>query len=438
MRIDAVTLADLEVFADKAGRGGLFALVDQTTTDAGRRDLRRRLASPLHDPDAIRAVQASVAFFASSERLPAPPSSGSTEHVERYLDSTIDARRRGPVARLVLAVRDRDLAAELAEGVRTTETWLYETESMAKGLLALGPPPLVRRIAERLTSALDDVPIRTRAGRGLRETLRMDRAYRVTVRDRLTTAIEALGEIDALRSMARATAAHGWVLPEIVDDDAFVLDGEGLTHPFLEDGTPNPIDVSGGHPVVFLTGPNMAGKTTYLRTAALVVLLAQVGMGVPATSVRLTPVEVLLTGLNPSDDLRAGLSFFQAEVLRVRDAAAALAAGERAFVLFDEVFKGTNVRDALEASATVILGFAKARGSGFVFSSHLAELVDTLGSEPRVRFRYFDGQISDGRAEYSYRVKDGVSDQRFGLFLLDRARIPELIERIGAWEGSGA
>ena len=87
---------------------------------------------------------------------------------------------------------------------------------------------------------------------------------------------------------------------------------------------------------------------------------------------------MLFTSLNPKDNLRSGLSYFFAEIMRVKEAATFLAEGRRALVIFDEVFKGTNVRDALEASAAVILGFAKARQSGFMFSSHLTELVDVL------------------------------------------------------------
>ena len=154
-------------------------------------------------------------------------------------------------------------------------------------------------------------------------------------------------------------------------------------------------------------------------------------MGVPARKARLTPVDVLFTSLNPSDNLRAGLSYFLAEVKRVRAAAEVLARGERAFVLFDEVFKGTNVRDALEASAEVILGFARAKGSGFIFSSHLIELVEKLRSNPAIRFHCFDGNVVKGVATYSYELKRGVSDQRLGLFLLRQERVPELISQIG-------
>ena len=146
----------------------------------------------------------------------------------------------------------------------------------------------------------------------------------------------------------------------------------------------------------------------------------------------LTPVEALFTSLNPSDNLKAGLSYFFAEIMRVKAAATLLAEGTRSLVLFDEVFKGTNVKDALEASAEVILGFARARNSGFMFSSHLAELVDELSTNPSIRFCYFDGELRQGSPRFSYMLKEGVSDKRFGLLLLREAKVPELLARISA------
>jgi len=176
----------------------------------------------------------------------------------------------------------------------------------------------------------------------------------------------------------------------------------------------------------------MAGKTTYLKTVALVVLLAQTGMNVPASSMRLAPVEVVLTSLNPADNLRAGISYFYAEILRVREAAEILAGGRKALVLFDEVFKGTNVKDALEASAEVIEGFAKTRRSGSIFASHLSELYETLRTNPAIRFCQFDGEIIDGSPVFAYELASGVSEKRFGLLLLRQARVPDLIAKISA------
>jgi len=434
MYIDEITLSDLEIFRDPEGGGGVTAMFAATETAAGRRSLHRRLRNPSADGAEIRVNQAAVRFFLEVwPQALLPP--GLLDRVERYLASNIDLGERdrwfSDVSRGIwLPLREPDLCRELTQGVADCHELLSVSATLSRALLASEPPELVRSLVARLVASHSEIAAASRPF-GMTGTIRGDRALRRRAKAPLREIVHCLAELDALRTMATTTETLGWAMPEIVDSEVFVLEGEGLRHPFVQDATRNPVAVTGGEPMVFLTGPNMAGKTTYLRAVGLASLLAQVGMGVPATRLRLTPVEVLLTSLNPSDNLRSGLSFFFAEVLRVKQAAQHLAEGKRCLVLFDEVFKGTNVRDALEASAAVISGFARAGGSGCVFSSHLVELADELSASSRIQFAHFEGSIVDGRATYSYELRPGVSDQRLGLQLLREANVQTLLQRIG-------
>jgi DNA mismatch repair ATPase MutS len=171
----------------------------------------------------------------------------------------------------------------------------------------------------------------------------------------------------------------------------------------------------------------MAGKTTYLKAVSISVFLAHVGMGVPAKRLRLTPLDALFSTLAPEENIREGLSYFMAEVRRVREVAEAVAGGMRALVVFDEVFRGTNVKDAFDASQLVIRGFAKHPQCRSLFSSHLVELAEPLAQEPGIRFTCFEGRLRDGRAVYDFLLKEGVSDQRFGLHLLEQEGVPQLL-----------
>jgi len=430
MEIDPTTLSDLEVFRSPDGSGGLFQFVDRTHTTLGRRALRRRFESPTSDAEEIRRVQDAVRFLMRHPRL-IRLEEEALAAVDGYLRSNISVGGDFPLGRRMehvwIAVRYRDVFTELREGVRATEVLFRRLSELCRSVERHAPPGLVAGITGAVGRAAQAV-LPVGSGRG--DVPGADRRLRGELRDEIRGALDAVAELDALAAMARATAELGWTLPEIVDQNPFLFDATGVYHPFVRHPVANPVRLTGGEPMVFLTGPNMAGKTTYLRTVALVALLAQVGMGVPAKEARLTPVEALFTSLNPTDDLKAGLSYFLAEVMRVKAAATLLADGSRALVLFDEVFKGTNVKDALEASAEVILGFAGARRSGFVFSSHLSELVAVLRSNPKIRFCYFDGEIVKDAPHYGYQLKEGVSDKRFGLLLLRRAGVPELIDRI--------
>ena len=436
MQVDSTTLSDLEIFRSTDGGPGLFATIDQTQTSAGSSAFRRRLKAPLSDVQRIREVQASVRFFIRHAEVLWLDERAMT-FVQRYLRSNIERGRpfatvRTVVEGLWLSLRYRDLYKELKAGVGDTLRLLESLRAQGRRLLSLDPPSAIHAMASELVRTSDTFLSEGLSNRAAPSLLRSDRRLRYDGRVEIESLIDLVAELDSLRAMAAATAKFGWVFPELVESREFEFEAVGLHHPFVQSHVLNPLDLTGGEPMVFLTGPNMAGKTTYLRSAALAVLLAQVGMGIPASQARLTPVDVLFTSLNPSDNLRAGLSYFLAEVKRVKAAAEILARGERAFVLFDEVFKGTNVRDALEASAEVILGFAKAKGSGFIFSSHLVELVEKLRSNPAIRFHCFDGNVVKGVATYSYEIKRGVSDQRLGLLLLQQENVPELISRIGA------
>jgi len=429
MQIDHTTLADLEVLAARDGAPGILGLVDHTRTRQGHQALRRRLEHPLTSVGQIREVQAALSALLQSKLL-LLLNDEMLAGAERYVRSNIVTGRRGKLSagfdELWLRIRYREILRELVEGQAALRVLIHFVLRLVPVLAGEGAPDLLRAYGERLAALTAEIFPVLHTG----PLLHSDSLVRRNLRDEVLEVTEILAELDALQSMALAGDTRGWTTPEMVESSEFLLEAEGAFHPFFDGGIPNPIRLSGGEPLVFLTGPNMAGKTTYLKTVALVVVLAQTGMNVPASSLRLAPVEVVFTSLNPADNLRAGISYFYAEILRVKEAAEILAEGRRALVLFDEVFKGTNVKDALEASAQVIEGFARTRRSASIFASHLSELYETLRMNPAVRFSQFDGELIHGSPVFAYRLGSGVSEKRFGLLLLQQARVPELLARI--------
>jgi len=257
----------------------------------------------------------------------------------------------------------------------------------------------------------------------------VDRVLRTELRDELRRFLALLAEIDALAAAA-ILVREGYGLSEIVEESGPVLEGEDIWHPFLPEGIRNPVSLRGGQTLVFLTGPNMAGKTTYLKAVGVCVYLAQCGLPVPAKRFTFAPVDHFVTGLSPEDDLREGISYFLAEVRRVKNVLQAVAAGRRTIAIFDEVFRGTNLRDALEASKAVLVGCSRAKRSTFIFSSHLVELAEELKHLSSVEFRYFDGELEGHQLHFDYRLRSGVSTKRFGMELLRREGLPDLLAAI--------
>ncbi|MCA9298499.1 MAG: hypothetical protein KDA28_05505, partial [Phycisphaerales bacterium] len=352
MLSDAQTWRDLELFEARDGGSSVLTTLDRTRTQAGHRRLREILRTPSSDPEWIRSRHASVRYLAASES-PFRLVDDAVRRVRRYLDSNFAtlARWPAPVSALEavwIAVRYPELVRHARQGVGATGHLVRSMARYADGLAADGMPEgledLVREtrgIAETLAPVLSN-------RRSPWALLWADRTLREDLRDAVERLLEIAAELDALGAAARLLD-EGYVLPEI-EDHGTELDGEGLWHPFVSRAVGNPVELVGGDALVFLTGPNMAGKTTYLKAVGLSLHLAHCGLPVPASRFRFTPMDRLITGLAPEDNLRNGISFFLAEVRRVKEVVAAVARTERTVAIFDEVFRGTNVTDALEAT----------------------------------------------------------------------------------------
>jgi DNA mismatch repair ATPase MutS len=181
---------------------------------------------------------------------------------------------------------------------------------------------------------------------------------------------------------------------------------------------------------IFLTGANMAGKSTFIKAVGLAAFMAHLGMGVPATAMRLSLFEGILTNINVADNLAKGESYFFNEVQRIRHTVARINDGRRWLVLIDELFKGTNIQDAMKCSTAVISGLIRIRRALFILSTHLYEIGEELRQYPNISFRFFETRIKDDHFEFSYRLNEGISSDRLGYLILKREKVIDLLERL--------
>jgi hypothetical protein len=257
--------------------------------------------------------------------------------------------------------------------------------------------------------------------------LRLDQTFRLDEKVSITRILKLVFEIDALIAMADVTSQNGFVLPDL-QEGPLAVHAEGLTHPFVPSPVPNPVALDQNQRVLFLTGPNMAGKTTYLRAIATALYFAHLGMGVPATRFRFTPAQHLFSSISLSDDLHNGMSYFRAEALRAKAVAQAIADGNRVIALLDEPFKGTNVKDALDASRAILERFSTKQDCLFMFSSHLIELSDEITLTQQIDCRYFEADESEGKLRFDYLLRSGVSSQRLGMRVLREEGVFDLLD----------
>lgn len=174
----------------------------------------------------------------------------------------------------------------------------------------------------------------------------------------------------------------------------------------------------------------MAGKSTFMKSVAIALYLAQMGFPVPAESVNFVPVEGLFTSINVPDNIVKGYSHFYAEVLRVKGIAQRVGEGKKLFVTFDELFKGTNVKDAFDATLSVVTAFAKHRNCLFVVSTHIVEVGASLSETCNsVQFKCLPSEMDGDRLIYRYKLQDGISTDRHGMTIIRNEHILDIIKQ---------
>ncbi|HSL70942.1 MAG TPA: hypothetical protein VK864_11920 [Longimicrobiales bacterium] len=438
MLMDRQTYADLEVFEAEGDAPSLFDLLNRTRTTGGSKVLHRRMRRPWSNVDHIRTAQQSLRFIMERRALfDALPTESTISAIEQYLYSglaMLAANNRFEAVLESIEIRigeSRDYWRVLG-GVRHIARVIRTLKQMVgRPELANAPGELSAFIEEirSLVTRPAFAPLPSDEARPpwCWKTMRMDQMLRLDERAAVERILRLIFELDALVSMADTVTTLGFVMPEVRAGPVEVV-AEGVYHPFLREPVTNALRLDQTRRLLFLTGPNMAGKTTYLRACGTAVYLAHLGMGVPARSFRFAPCDSLFSAISLADNVREGVSFFRAEALRVKTIAEAVAAGRRVIALLDEPFMGTNVKDALDASGAILTRLAAKEGSVFLVSSHLIELGDTLAATGTVDCKRFEADESGERLEFDYLLRSGISSQRLGVRVLQEEGVFDLLD----------
>jgi len=440
MKVDETTLADLELIVPDDRADSILKKIDTAITMEGRRRLKERFTHPFNRIEAIETVQATLRFLAdhaSSWQL--TPLLEEVFVTEKYLQSTIV-----PIAsknRLVILYRSIPYRLQYPRYydfiVAETENFiafLHQVEALCRVRGQLELPALLQSLFEAMAQVLAEEAVHEVLTRDQDNELSFidhfyyDATFRVRLRQQLLAMIDHLYELDALYAMAQAVVTYRLAFPEFRPSHTPLLELTGLFHPFLQNPTRNDLRLASATNFMFLTGPNMAGKTTYMKACGVAVYLAHLGMGIPARQGVLSLFDGIFCSINTSDNLSLGYSYFYSEVRRVKEAAIQLHLHGRLLLLFDELFKGTNVKDAYDCSQLVIAGFLRWRNGLFILSSHLIELAEAIDGNPQVLFHHFESRVVDGTPLFSYRLAEGISRDRLGLLILNNEQVVELLE----------
>ena len=249
--------------------------------------------------------------------------------------------------------------------------------------------------------------------------------------DRLVSTSRIIAHIDVLASLAETAANHGYVCPEVVDED--ILEIKSGRHPVVEQtlqGTrfvPNDTIFETGERIRILTGPNMSGKSTFLRQVALIVLLAQMGSYVPADSARIGLIDRIFTRIGAQDEIHAGKSTFMVEM--VETANILNHATSRSLLILDEIGRGTSTYDGVSIAWSVVeyIHNHPDKRAKTLFATHYHELTELPELLPGIRNYRVSVSEADGKVVFLYKIAAGGADKSYGIHVAQIAGMPPTV-----------
>lgn len=433
--VDGQTLKDLGL-EDINHPESLFSLFEKPATKGGKAFLEELFHSPTRNRQTLEDRQQSIRFLQENEGILAPDRK-QLDFISFYLDSGVEIAPESLQDSLFSSLKNKYRVSNdfyiKETGIRSVCAFLKFMDRLSTTIQQMDPPSSLSFTAYTIQALVHKQGLRDFVN-GFDSKLfflnisRYDFLLRKKAKDVIARLLDLVYELEAYQSIGKTALRLNFTFPEYPDLQDACIEVEGLFHPQIQNAVPNSLYLSEKENLCFLTGANMAGKSSFLKAFGIAVYLAHLGIPVPATRMRIALFDGLITTINLSDSLNFGLSHFYSEVKRVREVANQLVNNRRLVVLFDELFRGTSVKDATTASSLIINAIARRRGSVYIISSHILEIAGDIAAHQNIFFRHFDTNLVDDKPVYTYQLKDGVAKESLGLNIVLREQIVELLE----------
>ena len=432
---DQQTLEDLNI-PGKYKPNSLFSLFNQTVTQGGEQLLEQYFREPLTDAAAINQRAELIGYFMKQD-LEFPLSNETFAPMWGYLRtagmprSTILYRGYLRRFRFLLGMQEAFLAS--MEGIRQTLKGLSQVHAFLQGNWADNAPEMIRKKREYFLQVLEKIPAISFTDIDQlqwRRALRYETLLAGSLHADLEQLMVFLHQLDCWLSIAAVAKEKGFTRAIAWPRANQKMSLKHAWHPSIAKAIPNDISMDEQQHLIFLTGANMAGKSTIMKTVGICCYLAHMGLPVPAARMEFSVMEGMYTSINVPDNLSKGYSHYYAEVMRVKKVAEDLAAGKQLLVIFDELFKGTNVKDAHDATLLIIQLLMKYTACRFIISTHITEVGHALQAEQQhVQFRYMPTEMQTHIPKYTYRIAEGISNDRHGMLLINNEHVLEMLEQ---------
>jgi DNA mismatch repair protein MutS len=437
---DKQTLDDLNIFENK-GNDPVFQLFNYTSTGKGAEILKQMFRQPMSSQVLINERIGIIRFFGSFQAA-FPFQASLFELVEEYLENT-DARTiyaehdHGLLRRLqdLLGGQDHDYKV-LYKGVSSFVDILHVLREFTgeigekPGLIHYRPE--LDMIRELLGDP-DFAPFlngKKNARLPFKKIVAFDKQIRFVKREKIKKILHHIYQMDVYIAVAKAAAKHNLNFPAALSKELHEINLKGFYHPLLGKAVPYSLRINPDSNIIFLTGANMAGKSTFMKALGISMYLAHMGFPVAAESMEFSVMDGLYSTINLPDNLSLGYSHFYTEVLRIKKMARELSTGKNLFIIFDELFRGTNVRDAYDATIALTGAFSEKRNCKFVISTHIVEAGEILREKySNINFLYLPTRMKGSKPVYTYQLEQGITEDRHDMLIINNEGILELLEK---------
>ncbi len=436
MEIDKTTLNDLSIFTGDEDFS-IFSKLNHSITSNGKAQLKRNLATPLQTREAISDVQEVLKLILKEEEhWPKVISNGTIMVVERFYEYSFD-----PLPRHVSSITAQSYKLLHGPDFSLIKYSIIHCFDFVKGMLEFvekfsqpGAPAPLRNMLQQADKflSLDVFKVVRRHAKAsdlsIPQQLELAQYLRYSYKQNMFSLLSIYAQLDAWYGMAITVKKEQLIFPTFIESSHPLLEAKGLYHILLQKPVPYDVELTPSANFIFLTGANMAGKSTFIKSVGAAVFLAHVGMGVPAQSMQLSLFNGMLSNINVIDNIAKGESYFYNEVQRIKATVTKINDGRKWLILIDELFKGTNVQDAMKCSTAVIEGLLKIKNSLFILSTHLYEIGEELKVHPNISFNYFETATNNGQLSFNYQLKKGISNDRLGYLILEREGVVKMLK----------
>jgi DNA mismatch repair ATPase MutS len=436
---DKQTLTDLNILG-KPGADSVYTMFNHTSTRGGAAILENMFRYPLAELTAINSRSSKIRFF-QSLNTGFPFRSGLFDVIEVYL-AMQDDRTRLSLDENTLARKFNSLIAvdnnykTISDGIRSVIEMLHMLQDFFSHIAGITTDSPYRPDMEEMKELLQDPVLgpvlEERTGNKLSYTriVEYDQLLRFRFRNELSKMLSLIYHLDVYIAVARVATQRKFVFPVALTGESHHIHLEGVYHPQVKNAVPNTIHVTPENNVIFLTGANMAGKSTFMKSLGIAMFLAHMGFPVAAEKMEFAVREGIYTTINLPDDLTSGSSHFYTEVLRIKKIARELAKAKNLFLIFDELFRGTNVKDAYEGTVAVTAAFAERENCVFVISTHITEAGEILKERcNNIHFVFLPTRMENNKPVYTYQLAEGITTDRHGMLIINNEGILDIIRR---------